>query len=95
MPGFEVMITGDYPAAARAIARQAGLSVRDGDVLSGDEIATLSDEALRARMASVSVCARIAPEQKLRIVQALKARGDIVAMTGGGVNDAPALRAPM
>ncbi len=88
-----VMITGDYPATARAIAHQAGLSVRDGDVLSGDEIATLSDEALRARMASVSVCARIAPEQKLRIVQALKARGDIVAMTGDGVNDAPALRA--
>jgi P-type Ca2+ transporter type 2C len=88
-----VMITGDYPATARAIAHQAGLAERDGDVLSGDEIATLSDEALRERMASVSVCARIAPEQKLRIVQALKARGDIVAMTGDGVNDAPALRA--
>ncbi|GCL64686.1 cation-translocating P-type ATPase [Pseudaquabacterium pictum] len=91
-----VMITGDYPATARAIARQAGLSGADngaGDVLSGDEIATLSDEALCARMATVSVCARIAPEQKLRIVQALKARGDIVAMTGDGVNDAPALRA--
>jgi Ca2+-transporting ATPase len=88
-----VMITGDYPATARAIAHQAGLAERDGDVLSGDEIATLSDEALRERMATVSVCARIAPEQKLRIVQALKARGDIVAMTGDGVNDAPALRA--
>jgi Ca2+-transporting ATPase len=88
-----VMITGDYPATARAIARQAGLTEHEGDVLSGDEIATLSDEALRERMATVSVCARIAPEQKLRIVQALKARGDIVAMTGDGVNDAPALRA--
>jgi Ca2+-transporting ATPase len=88
-----VMITGDYPATARAIARQAGLAERDGDVLLGDEIANLSDEALRERMATVSVCARIAPEQKLRIVQALKARGDIVAMTGDGVNDAPALRA--
>jgi Ca2+-transporting ATPase len=88
-----VMITGDYPATARAIAHQAGLAERDGDVLSGDEIATLSDEALRLRMATVSICARIAPEQKLRIVQALKARGDIVAMTGDGVNDAPALRA--
>ena len=88
-----VMITGDYPATARAIAHQAGLAERDGDVLSGEEIATLSDEALRERMATVSVCARIAPEQKLRIVQALKARGDIVAMTGDGVNDAPALRA--
>lgn len=92
-----VMITGDYPATARAIAQQAGLadreSERDSDVLTGDEIATLSDEALRERMATVSICARIAPEQKLRIVQALKARGDIVAMTGDGVNDAPALRA--
>jgi P-type Ca2+ transporter type 2C len=92
-----VMITGDYPATARAIARQAGLADADGpgvaDLLSGDEIATLSDQALRDRMATVSVCARIAPEQKLRIVQALKARGDIVAMTGDGVNDAPALRA--
>jgi Ca2+-transporting ATPase len=88
-----VMITGDYPATARAIAHQAGLAERDGDILSGEEIATLSDEALRERMATVSVCARIAPEQKLRIVQALKARGDIVAMTGDGVNDAPALRA--
>ena len=88
-----VMITGDYPATARAIAHQAGLGDREGDVLSGDEIATLSDEALRQRMATVSVCARIAPDQKLRIVLALKARGDIVAMTGDGVNDAPALRA--
>ncbi len=88
-----VMITGDYPATARAIAHQAGLAEQDGDVLTGDEIAALGDEQLRERMATVSVCARIAPEQKLRIVQALKARGDIVAMTGDGVNDAPALRA--
>jgi Ca2+-transporting ATPase len=88
-----VMITGDYPATARAIAHQAGLADVDGGVLTGDEIATFSDAALSERMATVSVCARIAPEQKLRIVQALKARGDIVAMTGDGVNDAPALRA--
>ena len=88
-----VMITGDYPATAQAIAHQAGLAGSGADVLSGDEMATLSDAALSARMANVSVCARIAPEQKLRIVQALKARGDIVAMTGDGVNDAPALRA--
>ncbi len=88
-----VMITGDYPATARAIAHRAGLAEGIGEVLSGDELAALTDDALRERIALVSVCARIAPEQKLRIVQALKARGDIVAMTGDGVNDAPALRA--
>ncbi|MDQ7744711.1 cation-translocating P-type ATPase [Hydrogenophaga pseudoflava] len=90
-----VMITGDYPTTALTIARQAGLatSLTANDVLSGDEMASLGDAALQERMTHVSVCARIAPEQKLRIVQALKARGDIVAMTGDGVNDAPALRA--
>ncbi len=86
-----VMITGDYPATARAIAMAAGLA--DTDTLSGDELAGLSDAALQERMATVGVCARIAPEQKLRIVQALQRRGEIVAMTGDGVNDAPALRA--
>ena len=86
-----VMITGDYPATARAIARQAGLAA--DDILSGDELAALDDQALQARMRSVSVCARIAPEQKLRIVQALKACGEVTAMTGDGVNDAPALKA--
>jgi len=97
-----VMITGDYPATARAIAHQAGLAGLSassglaesaGEVLSGDEMLSLSDDTLRQRMATVAVCARIAPEQKLRIVQALKANGEIVAMTGDGVNDAPALRA--
>lgn len=91
-----LMITGDYPATARAIAAQAGLV--DGResadaLLSGDDMAALDDAALRERMAGVRICARISPEQKLRIVQALKARGEIVAMTGDGVNDAPALRA--
>jgi Ca2+-transporting ATPase len=62
-------------------------------VLTGDEIAALDDAALRERIAGVSICARIAPDQKLRIVRALKARGEVVAMTGDGVNDAPALRA--
>ena len=92
-----VMITGDYPATARAIAKQAGLLDatlgEEAVVLSGDEMATMDDDTLRKRLGTVSVCARIAPEQKLRIVQALKARGDVVAMTGDGVNDAPALRA--
>ena len=89
-----VMITGDYPATARAIAQAAQLDVSGSDqMLSGDELARLSDTELGERMQRVSVCARIAPQQKLRIVQALKANGEIVAMTGDGVNDAPALKA--
>lgn len=91
-----IMITGDYPATARSIAQSAGLLVGntgDSAVLSGDELAQLSDSQLQLRLRSVNVCARIAPEQKLRIVQALKAQGEVVAMTGDGVNDAPALKA--
>ena len=86
-----MMITGDHPETARAIARQAGLG--EGEVLSGAQIAALDNEALARRLAGVSVCARIAPQQKLRIVRALQDKGAVVAMTGDGVNDAPALRA--
>ena len=86
-----VMITGDYPATARAIATQAQLDF--DQVLTGDAMALLTDTELEVRMKTVSVCARIAPAQKLRIVQALKRDGEIVAMTGDGVNDAPALKA--
>ena len=86
-----VMITGDYPATARAIATQARLEARE--VLTGDAMAGMSDAELQVRLQTVNVCARIAPAQKLRIVQALKANGEIVAMTGDGVNDAPALKA--
>ena len=86
-----VMITGDYPATARAIARQAGL---DAEVLvTGEELAELSEAELTRRIRTVTVFARIMPEQKLRIVNALKASGEIVAMTGDGVNDAPSLKA--
>jgi len=89
-----MMITGDYPVTARAIATQAQIACDGaGQLLTGDELARLDEAQLLARIPSVTVCARIAPEQKLRIVQALKHQGDIVAMTGDGVNDAPALKA--
>jgi len=86
-----MMITGDHPVTAQAIARQAGLDATQ--LLSGDEIEALSDEALMVRLRQSAVCARILPQQKLRIVQALARDGQIVTMTGDGVNDAPALRA--
>jgi Ca2+-transporting ATPase len=87
-----VMITGDYPATALNIATQIGLP-HAGACLTGRDIATMSDEELQRRAADVDVFARIAPEQKLRLVTALKASGEVVAMTGDGVNDAPALKA--
>lgn len=86
-----VMITGDHAATARSIAAQAGIA--DGDVITGDDLALLDDAHLAARLKSITVFARIMPEQKLRIVEAFKAAGEIVAMTGDGVNDAPSLKA--
>jgi Ca2+-transporting ATPase len=86
-----LMITGDYPATARAIARDAG--IEDGELLAGADLELLDDAGLAAQVGRVSVFARISPTQKLRIVNALKANGEVVAMTGDGVNDAPALKA--
>ncbi|MGE5106457.1 MAG: cation-translocating P-type ATPase [Sphingobacteriales bacterium] len=87
-----IMITGDYPATAKSIALQIGMDV-ESEILRGDELETMNDEVLRKRIQSVNIFARVVPEQKLRIVQALKANKEIVAMTGDGVNDAPALKA--
>ncbi len=86
-----VMITGDYPGTAQNIARQIGLTPLDR-VITGSELDQMSDAELQDRVRTVNIFARVMPEQKLRLVNALKANGEIVAMTGDGVNDAPALK---
>jgi P-type Ca2+ transporter type 2C len=87
-----IMITGDHPLTARAVARRLGLPEGRAVVLTGAELEALAEPELLQRVQHVSLYARVAPEQKLRIVRALQARGHVVAMTGDGVNDAPALR---
>lgn len=87
-----VMITGDYPATAVSIAEQIGLDI-SGGVLIGADIDTMEEPELEKRIKTVNIFARVVPEQKLRIVNALKANKEVVAMTGDGVNDAPALKA--
>jgi Ca2+-transporting ATPase len=87
-----IMITGDHPLTARAIGKRLGLTARDEAVITGAELAKLSPEVFAARVDELRIYARVAPEQKLAIVAALQARGEVVAVTGDGVNDAPALR---
>ncbi|MFZ5596545.1 MAG: calcium-transporting P-type ATPase, PMR1-type [Bacillota bacterium] len=91
--GIQVaMITGDHQATARAVAREMGLLFRSDRVLSGAELDRMTDEELIAGAGHVSVYARVSPRHKLRIVRALKKAGHVVAMTGDGVNDAPAVK---
>ncbi|WP_417619264.1 cation-translocating P-type ATPase [Parasphingorhabdus sp.] len=86
-----VMITGDHAATARSISADAG--IESANLISGDELSEMDDEALGKKLGSTNIFARIMPEQKLRLVQALKDDGEVVAMTGDGVNDAPSLKA--
>jgi magnesium-transporting ATPase (P-type) len=88
-----VMITGDHALTAATIADQVGIDSTGGGVLTGAELAVIDDEELSRRLVDTSVFARVSPEDKLRIVNQFKARGDVVAVTGDGVNDAPALKA--
>ena len=87
-----VMITGDHPTTARSIAMQAGIKPLD-QIITGAELDKIDEVELQRRVRTINVFARMVPEQKLRLVNALKANGEVVAMTGDGVNDAPALKA--
>ncbi len=88
-----VMITGDHPATAMAIAKELGIASETDRVVTGEELDAMSDDDLATNVEQIAVFARVAPEHKLRVVRAWKGRGEIVAMTGDGVNDAPAVKA--
>jgi Ca2+-transporting ATPase len=87
-----LMVTGDYPDTARAIAQEIGLLRPDGELVTGAKLDKIDDTALQQHIENIDIFARVSPQHKVRIVEALKARDQVVAMTGDGVNDAPALK---
>jgi len=87
-----VMITGDHVLTARSIAKDMGLKVSDGTIISGEELKKMSDSELKKAIEKVNVFARVSPEDKIKIVEAFQKTDEVVAMTGDGVNDAPALK---
>lgn len=87
-----LMMTGDHENTAEAVARELGLLLPGGRVVTGAELSTMSQKGLERQVEAISVCARVSPEHKLRIIEALQKRGHVVAMTGDGINDAPALK---
>ncbi|MBI5733634.1 MAG: HAD-IC family P-type ATPase [Candidatus Kerfeldbacteria bacterium] len=88
-----IMITGDHALTAKSIAHQAGLKVTDSSVMNGDELAKLDEASLQEKIKQITVFSRSTPQDKMKIIKALQANGEVVAMTGDGVNDAPALKA--
>ena len=87
-----IMVTGDHRLTAERIAEEVGIDVANQQVIEGDELEAMTPEALQERVESIAVYARVLPHQKLRIVEAWQKKGAVVAMTGDGVNDAPALK---
>ncbi|HEY4496669.1 MAG TPA: cation-transporting P-type ATPase [Candidatus Paceibacterota bacterium] len=87
-----IILTGDHRGTAISVAKEVGLDVKDEDVVTGEDLKVMDDTTLKARLGNIKIFARVAPEDKLRIARLYKERGDVVAMTGDGVNDSPALK---